>query len=135
MRWVPILLLLLCLSIHAADRQWQSGKWADAGVSRNLLVGDPRSGSPGALPAPFHSTNPEIGRYIIETTDARYTIEDIVPLGGPGSFDLAVKLGGSVTFAVHRSTVYIKGDGVEWRLRLVKKEPKPHVSQTRPELR
>jgi hypothetical protein len=89
-------------------------------VSRSPLVADPRSSSPGALP--YRST-PEVGRYTIETADSRYTLEDVVPLGGPGSFDLAVKIGESVTFAVSKSTVYIKGDGAEYRLRLVKKQP------------
>jgi hypothetical protein len=121
MRWVSLLLLVLAADISAAaDRQWQTGKWADVGVSRNPLIGDPRSSSPGALP--YRSTTPEVGRYSIETADSRYTLEDVVPLGGPGSFDLAVKVGESVTFAVSKSTVYIKGDGTEYRLRLVKKQ-------------
>ena len=119
MRWVSLLLLVLASDVTAADRQWQTGKWADVGVSRNPLIGDPRSSSPGALP--YRST-PEVGRYTIETMDSRYTLEDVVPLGGPGSFDLAVKIGESVTFAVNKSTVYIKGDGAEYRLRLVKKQ-------------
>ena len=119
MRWVSLLLLVLAADVTAADRQWQTGKWADVGVSRNPLIGDPRSSSPGALP--YRST-PEVGRYTIETMDSRYTLEDVVPLGGPGSFDLAVKIGESVTFAVNKSTVYIKGDGAEYRLRLVKKQ-------------
>lgn len=119
MRWVSLLLLVLAADVTAADRQWQTGKWADVGVSRNPLIGDPRSSSPGALP--YRST-PEVGRYTIETMDSRYTLEDVVPLGGPGSFDLAVKIGESVTFAVSKSTVYIKGDGAEYRLRLVKKQ-------------
>ena len=113
-------MLVLAADVTAADRQWQTGKWADVGVSRNPLIGDPRSSSPGALP--YRST-PEVGRYTIETADSRYTLEDVMPLGGPGSFDLAVKIGESVTFAVSKSTVYIKGDGTEYRLRLVKKQP------------
>ena len=116
---MSLLLLVLAADVTAADRQWQTGKWADVGVSRNPLIGDPRSSSPGALP--YRST-PEVGRYTIETMDSRYTLEDVVPLGGPGSFDLAVKIGESVTFAVSKSTVYIKGDGAEYRLRLVKKQ-------------
>jgi len=121
MRWVSVLSLVLAANVSAADRQWQTGKWADVGVSRSPLVADPRSSSPGALP--YRST-PEVGRYTIETADSRYTLEDVVPLGGPGSFDLAVKIGESVTFAVSKSTVYIKGDGAEYRLRLIKKQPR-----------
>jgi hypothetical protein len=116
MRWVSVLLLVLAADVSAAaDRQWQTGKWADVGVTRSPLIGDPRSSSPGALP--YRSTTPEVGRYSIETADSRYTLEDVVPLGGPGSFDLAVKIGESVTFAVNKSTVYIKGDGTEYRLK------------------
>lgn len=119
MRWAAILLLLLEPAFGAPDRPWQTGKCVDVGVSHNLLVGDPRSTSAGT--APYKSTNADVGRYVIETTDARYIMEDIIPLGGPGSFDLAVTVGRSVTFAVQKSAVYIKGDGIEWRLRLVKK--------------
>ena len=118
---MSVLSLVLAANVSAADRQWQTGKWADVGVSRSPLVADPRSSSPGALP--YRST-PEVGRYTIETADSRYTLEDVVPLGGPGSFDLAVKIGESVTFAVSKSTVYIKGDGAEYRLRLIKKQPR-----------
>jgi len=125
MRWAAIVVLLAIgasVATTAADRAWQTGKWADVGVSRNPFVGDPRAGSPGALPYPNRSTTAEVARYVIETDDSRYTVEDIVPLGGQGSFDLAVKVGQSVTFAVSKSTVYIKGDGTEYRLRFVKKE-------------
>jgi hypothetical protein len=128
MRWTALLILALtaCPS-SAADRNWETGKWADAGISRNPFVGDPRSGSPAALPIPHGRATPEVGRYIIETTDMRYTVEDIVPLGGPSSLDLVAKIGDRVTFAVSKNTVYIKGDGTEYRLRLVKKEAR-HAS-------
>jgi hypothetical protein len=123
MRWTASLLMVLtaCLS-SAADRNWETGKWADVGVARNPFVGDPRSSSPGALPVPNARTTPEVGRYIIETMDMRYTVEDIVALGGPASIDLVAKIGERVTFAVSKSSVYIKGDGTEYRLRLVKRE-------------
>jgi hemin uptake protein HemP len=47
-----------------------------------------------------------------------------VPLGGSSSFDLAIRIGDSVTFAVSKNIVYIRGDGTEYRLRLLKKEPR-----------
>jgi hypothetical protein len=122
MRWtVCLFLVLLASHTTAADRQWQMGTWADVGISRNPLVGDPRSGSAGVSSFPSKRGVPEVGRYVIETSDTRYTVEDSVALGA-GSFDLSVKVGARVTFAVSKNTVFIKGDGTEYRLRLVKKE-------------
>lgn len=125
MRWSPLLAVLLFCTVIAADRQWQTGKWADVGIDRSPLVGDPRSGSPSAQPFPNKSTTPEVARYVIETDDMRYTVQDIVPLGGASSFDLAVKIGERVSFAINKNSVYIRGDGTEYRLRLLKKEPRP----------
>ena len=122
MRWFPLLVALFAFTVSAADRQWQTGKWVDAGINRNPLVADPRSGSPSGPRIPNRNSTPEVARYVIETDDARYTVDDTVALGN-SAFDLAVKIGEQVTFAVSKSTVYIRGDGNEYRLRLVKKAP------------
>ncbi len=122
MRLAAVLLLVLASIATAADRAWQVGKWVDSGIARNPFVGDPHN-VPGGIAVPGRSGTPEVGRYVIETLDARYTVEDIVPISSPASFDRAVRVGESVTFAVNKNTIYIKGDGTEYRLRLVKKEP------------
>ena len=122
MRWSPLLVALFVLALSAAERQWQTGKWVDAGINRNPLVADPRSGSSSGLRIPNRPSTPEVATYVIETDDARYTVEDTVALGN-SAFDLAVKIGERVTFAVNKSTVYIRGDGNEYRLRLLKKAP------------
>jgi len=122
MRWSPFLVALFVLTLSAAERQWQTGKWADAGINRSPLVADPRSGSSSGLRIPNRPSTPEVARYVIETDDARYTVEDTVALGN-SSFDLAVKVGERVTFAVSKNSVYIRGDGNEYRLRLLKKDP------------
>jgi hypothetical protein len=122
MRLAAVLLLALASIATAADRAWQSGKWVDSGIARNPFVGDPHNVPGGIGVPPGRGSTPEVGRYVIETADARYTVEDIVPISSPASFDRAVRVGESVTFAVNKSTIYIKGDGTEYRLRLVKKE-------------
>jgi hypothetical protein len=122
MRWFPLLVALFVVTSSAADRQWQTGKWVDAGINRNPLVADPRSGSPSASRIPSRPSTPEVARYVIETDETRYTVEDVVALG-TSSFDLAVKIGERVTFAISKNTVYIRGDGNEYRLRLLKKDP------------
>jgi hypothetical protein len=64
----------------------------------------------------------EVGTYVIETDDQRIELQDMVPIGQRGSFDLNVTVGDPVTFALEgKRTAYIrKADGHEYRLLVVK---------------
>lgn len=67
----------------------------------------------------------EVATYVVETDDRRIELEDSVPIGGRGSFDLRVTVGAKVTFALHKSTAHIQiADGKEYRLRVTKNGPR-----------
>jgi hypothetical protein len=106
---------------NAADRQWQTGTWTDIGVKRTALVGDPaheRSPSPFSKPMPT-----EVATYVIETADRRFELQNLVAVGN-SPVDLHVTVGHEVTFAVEKKTAYIKLDGREYRLLMLKNERK-----------
>jgi hypothetical protein len=118
----------------AAERQWQTGTWTDAGTKRTPWVGDPagRSGPfPGGPTRPPAMT--EVATYVIETADLRLDLEDVVPLGSRGSFERSVTIGAAVTFALSKNIAYIRNaDGTEYRLRVVKKRTKPRAQSASP---
>jgi hypothetical protein len=124
------LLTVLTVGVcDAAERQWQTGTWTDAGIKRTPWV-DPRNRT---APFPGDPTRPpmltEVGTYVIETADLRIELEDVVPLGSNGSFERTVAIGTAVTFALSKSIAYIRNaDGTEYRLRVVKKRSKPRPS-------
>ena len=103
------------------DRKWQTGTWTDMGVKRTPWVSDPaHEGRPSGFAKPVMT---EVATYVIETTDRRFELQDMVPIGS-AAFELDVKVGNSVTFAVEKKTAYIKLDGGEYRLLVLKSEPK-----------
>jgi hypothetical protein len=65
--------------------------------------------------------------YEIETDDLRFELQDMVAIGRE-AFDLHVIVGHPVTFAVEKKTAFIKLDGRECRLRVLKSGRKKHVS-------
>jgi hypothetical protein len=121
---VTILIACVC---GAAERQWQTGTWTDAGTMRTPWV-DPTNRT---APFPGDPTRPlvitEVGTYVIETTNLRLELEDVVPLGRE-SFERIVTIGAAVTFALSKNIAYIRNaDGTEYRLRVVKKRTKPRA--------
>ncbi len=57
--------------------------------------------------------------YVIETDDLRLELKDVVPVGRRS---IDVTLGTSVTFAIDKSSLYVKDlDGTEHKLRITKK--------------
>ena len=127
---VALLLVLVADICGAAERQWQTGTWTDAGTKRTPWVADPtnRTG-----PYPGGPTKPpgmaEVGTYVLETADLRLELEDVVPLGSREPFERSVTIGAAVTFALSKNIAYIRNDdGTEYRLRVVKKRSKPRQS-------
>jgi hypothetical protein len=106
---------------NAADRRWQTGTWTDMGVKRTPWVAD--SAHEGKPPGFNRPVMTEVATYVIETTDRRFELQDMVPIGN-AAFQLNVKLGNSVTFAIEKKTAYIKLDGGEYRLLVLKNERK-----------
>jgi len=110
-------MLAVCM---AAERHWQTGTWGDVTTKRRIVDFGPGSsgfGRPGSTPQ--MRAMADVRRFVIETDDLRLEIEDTVPVGRR-SFDATV--GGMVTFALEKSTVYVRdADGTEHKLRLLKK--------------
>jgi hypothetical protein len=130
MRAVSVfLVLLVTVGIsRAAERHWQTGTWKDIGTRRDLWVaGTAPLGTPTAKPVappapPLDLGTPEVGTYVIETSELRLELEDTAQIGSSGSFDASVTIGASVTFAVNKNVAYIRNvDGTEHRLRILKK--------------
>jgi hypothetical protein len=106
---------------NAADRKWQTGTWTDVGVRRTPWVGDPvHERMPPGFNKPVLT---EVATYVIETVDRRFELQDMVAIGRE-AFDLHVTVGHSATFAVEKKTAYIKLDGREYRLLVLKSERK-----------
>jgi len=110
-------MLAVCI---AAERHWQTGTWGEETTRRKIVDFGPGSsgfGRPGSTPQ--MRAMADVRRFVIETDDLRLEIEDTVPVGRR-SFDAT--LGGMVTFALEKNTVYVRdGDGAEHKLRLLKK--------------
>ncbi|HKE83200.1 MAG TPA: hypothetical protein VKB50_05585 [Vicinamibacterales bacterium] len=113
--------VIVFTALPAADRRWQIGTWAQAGVARTPFVGDPVH---ERMPPGFNRPEmTEVGSYVIETDDRRYYVQSMVPIRSDG-FDARVTVGKPVTFAIEKKTAYIALDKGEYRLLVVKSERK-----------
>jgi len=120
-----IVAIILASVSNAAERKWQTGTWTDVGIARTPSVADPvHERMPPGFNRPVLT---EVATYVIETADRRLELQDTVALGNE-SFDLQLTVGHSVTFAIEKKFAYIKLDRGEYRLRVLKNEPK---TQTR----
>ncbi|HZT77342.1 MAG TPA: hypothetical protein VFA27_11830 [Vicinamibacterales bacterium] len=131
-----IVLPLVCLlvtGVAAAERHWQTGTWGDVATARQMIDFGPGQSSFGPPNAgvPMRALA-EVRVFVIETDDTRYELRDTVPITHR-SIDVVV--GGPVTFAVEKNTVYVRDqDGTEHKLRLTKKtatsaSPAPSANQ------
>lgn len=110
--------VVLLSGVIAAERRWQTGTWFSAGVKRNSWA---VSGAGAAVGVGARPTPPEVGIYVIDSAEVRLELEDIVPIDA-SAVEADLKIGGPVTFALEKNSVYIKGvKGVEYRLRVTKK--------------
>jgi hypothetical protein len=120
--WISLTLVatLLSLAGAAAERHWQTGKWADVTTKRRIVDFGPGAsgfGRPGSTPQ--MQAMADIRRFVIETDDLHLEIEDTVSVGRR-TFDAVV--GGLVTFALEKNTVYVRdADHNEHKLKLIKK--------------
>jgi hypothetical protein len=122
----------MCLMAIAAGpkRHWQTGTLVDAGRKHNNAVGGAatetrRPMDPRVVPTPRGT--PEVGTYVIETTDLRLQLEAMVPVAG-SDFEHQIAVGQPVTFALEKNTVYVKlAGGHEHRLRVIRKSAKNKI--------
>jgi hypothetical protein len=108
----------MTIAALAADRQWQTGTWAEVKVERpRFVIGiQPRPSGPASqAPAPT-----EVRTYVIVTDDLRIELKEPVP---PSSRPLAVMIGDRVTFALEKNNLYVRADGkTEHRLQVTKRQ-------------
>jgi hypothetical protein len=121
-RTIALLILLVSAAASglAAERQWQTGTWADVTTKRKLI-----DFGPGASPFGRAGTQPsmramaDVRNFVIETDALRIEMEDTVPIGRR-SIDPVV--GASVMFALEKKAVYVRDDdGREHKLRLTRR--------------
>jgi hypothetical protein len=118
---VALLIVTGVVGHGAADRLWQSGTCIQVGVGRTPFVGDPvHERKPPGFNKPEMT---EVATYVVETDDRRYYLQAAVAIGSDG-FVRYLSVGDSVRFAVEKKTAYIKLEQGEYRLLVVKSEPK-----------
>ncbi len=115
---------LVATSVVAAERSWRTGTCLEARTERKTIDFGPGGnpfGNPNATPSMRGLA--DVRTFVIETDALRLELEDVVPIG-KRSIDVTV--GTPVTFAVEKNAAYIKdADGKEYKLRVVKRTPKP----------
>lgn len=114
--------IVVLVSVEAsAERNWQTGTWAQVGIKRTLFVADVvHERMPPGFDKPQRT---EVATYVIETDDRRYELQSMVAIAAD-NFDLLVTVGNPVMFAIERKTAYIMLDGNEHRLLVLKNERK-----------
>src|SRR4029453_5931281 len=102
-----ILLAVLAVGVcDAAERQWQTGTWTDAGTNMTPWVRDPVRATGPLSGIDGRVLMTAVGRYAIETADLQLELEDPLPIGKRGSFALDVTIGATATFALSKNTAY-----------------------------
>ncbi|HTK28132.1 MAG TPA: hypothetical protein VL309_01180 [Vicinamibacterales bacterium] len=117
-----VLALCAVLAVPAAgrERHWQTGKWVDVGIQRQIVDFGPGSSSfdPRGRGASMRAMA-DVRTYVIETDTLRLELQDVVAVN-KRSVDAVV--GAPVTFALEKNTVYVKDDdGTEHKLRVTKR--------------
>ena len=122
-RWILILAVVTVATTLAADRKWETGTLVDIATKRSPWVRPSSSGTDPFQRGPTKSVMSEVPLYVIETKDRRLILEDTT--GVYKQVELGITVGHSVTVALNKKTAYIRlPDGNEYRLRLVKNEPR-----------
>jgi hypothetical protein len=113
-------LLMLAVTVGAADKNWQEGIWGEIGTKRQIVDFGPGAspfGRPGSSPS--MRALADVHTYVIETDDLHLELRDVVAVGRQS---VEVTPGAPVTFAVQKNTVYVRdADGTEHKLRVIKK--------------
>ena len=118
-----LVVCLLAAATATADRHWQKGTWVDVSTTRQMIDFGPGQSSFGPPNAALQmQALAEVRVFTIETDQARYEMRDTVPITRRS---IEVTVGGPVTFAIEKNTVYVRdANGVEHKFRLTKTTPK-----------
>jgi hypothetical protein len=120
---VACLLAAMVTALSAADRHWQTGKWVDVGLKRQMVDFGPGASSfdPQGRGAGMKALA-EVRTFVIETETLRIELQDVVSVNHQS---VEAVIGQPVTFALEKNTVYVKDeDGTEHKLRVTKKSDK-----------
>ena len=105
--------------VSAADREWQRGVWVEVNIKRPRFV-------IGVQPRNPTTQMPEmtvIRTYVIHAEGLRLELKEPAPAP---LRTVDAMIGESVTFALEKNTVYIRGeDGIEFRLLVTKRGDPP----------
>jgi hypothetical protein len=117
--------ILAFVPVPDSKRHWQTGTLVDAGITHKTFIGGAASETRPPLNAgsvvPPPNTTPEVATYVIETDDLRLELQALVPINA-STTETELKVGQAVTFALEKSTVYIRlANGHEQKLHVVKK--------------
>jgi hypothetical protein len=123
------LVCLLATAAAAAERQWQTGTWGEVSTARQMVdfgPGQSSFGPPNSGGVQMQALA-QVRVFVIETEDTRYEMKDTVPVTRRS---VEVQVGGPVTFAVEKNTVYVRdASGAEHKLRLTKKISKSESAE------
>ena len=117
---IPAVAVFLAASPSAAERAWQTGVLREARIERPKVAFGVGARDPNGpqIPAGIRETR----TYVVETGDLRLELKETTTSDTP-ILDLVV--GDEVTFALEKSTAYIKEDkGKERKLSVTKKTEK-----------
>jgi hypothetical protein len=117
-------LALIAAGGSAAERPWETGTWAEVKTTRPKVVFGLQPSPNGPRPHTPPATT-LVRTYVIETDVMRFELTDATP---PSLRTVDAVVGETVTFAVDKSTLYVRGrNGLEHRLRVTKKGTKPQL--------
>lgn len=123
MKGIALAAVCLVATAAAAERHWQTGTWGEMSTAQQMVAFGP--GQSGFDPPNSGLQMQALARVrvlTIDTDDATYEMRDTVPITRRS---IDVNVGGKVTFAVEKNTVYVRdADGAEHKFRLTKKTVK-----------
>ena len=122
------LTLAVCLTTatimtSGRERAWQTGTWRELHVARPKVVfgigGNPVGGGAGPLSTPPMM---EVRTYVIETDELRLELKENIRADAR---QIDARIGEPVTFALEKTTVYVKqAGGIEHKLSVTRRTPR-----------
>jgi hypothetical protein len=124
---IASLVIVSAFAGYAREREWQTGTWTKVDVARQVIDFGPGSSGMGPRSStPAMRAMADVHTYVIETATLILDLKDVVSVSRRS---VDAEVGAKVTFAIEKSTVYIRDPkGIEHKLRLIKKIVKPAAS-------
>lgn len=114
-----IALMIADSSVASGERDWRRGTWVEVKITRPKFVFGVQPRNP-VTQAPEMTV---VRTYVIDAEDLRLELKE--PMPRPQR-PVDAMVGESVTFALEKNTVYVRGDdGTEYRLQVTKRGSPP----------